>query len=116
MEFDEFRIVSTPQGARTVTSMSDIHDILVDNGLEEIANIVDANVQNRILGVEDELSKLQAEFASYEVQNEEYHDTIRDSAEMIQELIDKVNVSKRLNHSELVKRLTEIYNKLWEEV
>ena len=116
MEFDEFRIVSTPQGARTVTNMSDIHDILVDNGLEEIANIVDANVQNRILGVEDELSKLQAEFASYEVQNEEYHDCIRDSAENINEVINSILSSKRLNKSELVKRLEQIFNDLWKEV
>ena len=116
MEFDEFRIVSTPQGARTVTNMSDIHDILVDNGLEEIANIVDANVQNRILGVEDELSKLQAEFASYEVQNEEYHACIRDSAENINEVINSILSSTRLNKSELVKRLEQIFNDLWEEV
>lgn len=116
MLFDEFRIVSTPQGNKVVTSMPDVIDILVDNNLEEIVNIVDANVQNRILEVEDELSKLQAEFDSYEVRNEEYHDCIRDSAENINEVINSILNSKRLNKSELVKRLEQIFNDLWEEV
>lgn len=116
MLFDEFRIVSTPQGNKAVTSMPDVIDILVDNNLEEIANIVDANVQDRILEVEDELSKLQAEFDSYEVQNEEYHDCIRDSAENINEVINSILDSKRLNKPELVKRLEQIFNDLWEEV
>ena len=116
MEFEEGRVVSTPQGNKTVTSMSDVHDILVENNLEEIANLVDADVQNRLLEVEAELSDLQDEFDSYAVQNEEYHDCIRDSAENINEVINSILDSKRLNKSELVKRLEQIYDNLWEEV
>lgn len=116
MEFDECRVVSTPQGNKSVTSMSDVIDILVDNNLEEIANIVDDNVQNRLLEAEGKLSNLQDEFASYAVQNEEYHDCIRDSAENINEVINSILDSKRLNKSELVKRLEQIYNNLWKEV
>lgn len=116
MQFDECRIVSTPQGNRVITSMSDITDILVDNNLEELAGFVDDNVQNRVLSVEAELSNLQDEFDSYAAENEMYHDCIRDSAENINEVINSILDSKRLNKSELVKRLEQIHDNLWREV
>lgn len=116
MMLNECRVISTPKGSRTIIIEKDIYDILDENGLSEISSILNDNIETLLLDAKDEVSLLDDELASYESQNEVYHDTIRDSAEMIQELIDKVNVSKRLNHSELVKRLTDIYNKLWEEV
>lgn len=113
---EECRIVSTPNGYRTIRTKDDITEILAENGLSEISNVLNDNIETLLLDAKDEVSLINDELESYEFQNEAYHDTIRDSAEMIQELIDTVNDSKRLNHSELVKRLIEIYNKLWSEV
>lgn len=116
MKLNECRVVSTPKGSRTIISERDIYDILEENDLSEVSNLIHDNVEGILLDAEDRVNWIDDELASYESQNENYHDTIRDSAEMIQELIDKVNDSKKLNHSELVKRLTEIYDNLWEEV
>ena len=116
MEFEEGRIISTPQGDRVILSMSDLTDILDANGLHEISEFVSDNFNTKRLEVEAELLKLKDEFDSYAAQHEEYHDCIRDSAENINEVINSILDSKRLNKSELVKRLEQIFNDLWEEV
>ena len=116
MEFEEGRIISTPQGNKIILSMSDLTDILDANGLHEVSEFVSDNLNTKRLEVEAELSNLQDEFDSYAVQNEEYHDCIRDSAENINEVINSILDSKRINKSELVKRLEQIYNNLWKEV
>lgn len=116
MEFEEGRIVSTPQGNKVILSMSDLTDILDANGLHEVSEFVSDNLNTKRLEVEAELLNLQDEFDSYAAQNEEYHDCIRDSAENINEVINSILDSKRLNKSELVKRLEQIYDNLWKEV
>lgn len=115
MEFEEGRVVSTPQGNKVILSMSDLTDILDDNGLHGISEFVSDNLNTKRLEVEAELSNLQHEFDSYESQNKEYHDCIVDTANSLEELINSINDSKRLNKSELVKRLTELHENLWLE-
>lgn len=115
MEFEEGRVVSTPQGNKIILSMSDLTDILDANGLHEISEFVSDNLNTKRLEVEAELSNLQDEFDSYESQNEEYHDCIVDTANSLKEIINSINDSKRLNKSELVKRLTELHENLWAE-
>lgn len=116
MEFEEGRVISTPQGNKSILSMSDLTDILDANGLHEISEFVSYNLNTKRLEVEAELSNLQDEFDSYAAQNEEYHDCIRDSAENINELINSIYDSKRLNRLNLVNTLTDLFNRLWEEV
>ena len=115
MELDEKHIISTPKGYRTVSSLHDISDILDENDLSELKNIINSNIIILLSDKEELMQISNSELASYEAQNEEYHDTIRDSAEAIEELLDSINDSKRLNKSELVKRLTELYENLWSE-
>lgn len=116
MEFEEGRIISTPQGNKIILSMSDLTDILDDNGLHEVSEFVSDNLNTKRLEAEAELSNLQDEFDSYAAQNEEYHDCIRDTAEAILNILNGISNSKRLNKSELVKRLNQIFDNLWNEV
>ena len=116
MEFEEGRVVSTPQGNKIILSMSDLTDILDVNGLHEITEFISDNLNTKRLECEAELQKANDELDSYESQNEEYHDCILEAANAIEELVDSINDSKRLNKSELVKRLTEIHENLWMEV
>ena len=115
MEFEEGRVVSTPQGNKIILSMSDLTDILDANGLHEITEFISDNLNTKRLECEAELQNVKDELDSYEMQNEEYHDCIVDTANSIEEVINSINDSKRLNKSELVKRLTEIHESLWEE-
>lgn len=116
MQFEECRVVSTPQGNKAITSMTDVIDILVENNLKELASFVDDNIQYKILATEAELLNLKDEFDSYAAQNETYHDCIRDTAEAILNILNGISNSKRLNKSELVKRLNQIFDNLWNEV
>lgn len=116
MNLIEGRVVSTPQGYKALTKVEDITDILAENGLDEINAVIIDMADETSSRLSDELSCLEDEFTNYERQNDEYHDCILDNAEAIRELINKVNDSKRLNKSELVKSLTEIYDNLWAEV
>lgn len=116
MNLIEGRVVSTSQGYKALTKVEDITDILAENGLYEISAVVIDMADETSSNLSDELNCLKDEFMNYEQQNEIFHDCIRDNAEAIRELINKVNDSKRLNKSELVKSLTEIYDNLWAEV
>ena len=113
MEFEEVRVVSTPQGNKIILSMSDLTDILDANGLHEISEFLSDNLNTKRLEVEAELSNLQDEFDSYESQNEEYHDCIVDTANSLEEIINSINDSKRLNRLNLVNTLTDIFDGLW---
>ena len=114
--FTEYRVISTLQGNKTITSIADINNILADNNLEELVSIINAIVNDTALSAQAELSNLQDEFDSYEIQNEEYHDCIRDNADNITVVINSIHNSKRLNKSELVKRLIEIRDNLYSQV
>lgn len=115
MEFEEGRVVSTPQGNKIILSMSDLTDILDVNGLHEITEFISDNLNIKRLECEAELQNANDELDSYVMQNQEYHDCIVDTANSIEEVINSINDNKRLNKSELVKRLTEIHENLWEE-
>lgn len=114
--FTDYRVISTPQGNKVITSMKDVVEILNNNNLSELSEFIGVDVNNRILSAEANLVALQDEFDSYEMQNEEYHDCIRDNADNIAVVINSINNSKRLNKSELVKRLTEIHDNLYSQV
>ena len=116
MEFEEGIVVSTPQGNKSILSTSDLTDILDANGLHDISEVVSDNLNTRRLEVEAELSSLQDEFDSYEFQNEEYHDCIVDTANSLEEIINSINDSKRLNRLNLVNTLTDLFNRLWSVV
>ena len=113
MELDEKHIISTPKGYRTVSSLHDIADILDENDLSELKNLINSNIIILLSDKEELIRISNSELASYEAQNEEYHDTIRDSAEAIEELLDSINDSKRLNRLNLVNTLTDIFDGLW---
>ena len=115
MEFEEGRVVSTPQGNKIILSMSDLTDILDDNGLHGISEFVSDNLNTKRLECESELQNAYYELNSYKSKNEEYHDCIVDTANSLKEIINSINDSKRLNKSELVKRLTELHENLWSE-
>ena len=110
MELDEKHIISTPKGYRTVSSLHDIAD------LSELKNLINSNIVILLSDKEELIRISNSELASYEAQNEEYHDTIRDSAEAIEELLNSINDSKRLNRLNLVNTLTDIFNRLWDVV
>ena len=116
MELAEKHIISTPKGYRTVSSLHDIADILDENDLSELKNIINSNIIILLSDKEELMQISNSELASYEAQNEEYHDTIRDSAEAIEELLNSINDSKRLNRLNLVNTLTDLFNRLCDVV
>ena len=116
MELEEKHIVDTPKGYRTVSSLNDIGDILDENGLSELKNLINSNIIILLSDKEELIRISNSELASYEAQNEEYHDIIRDSAEAIEELLNSINDSKRLNRLNLVNTLTDLFNRLWSVV
>ena len=113
MEFEEGRVVSTPQGNKFILSMSDLTDILDANGLHDISEVVSDNLNTRRLECESKLQNAYDELNSYISQNEEYCDCIVDTANSLEEIINSINDSKRLNRLNLVNTLTNIFDGLW---
>lgn len=108
----EHRVIKTPNGYQTILDIESIHNILVENDLEEIWDILKEEREQYILDTGSSARLKDDELAGYEGQVELYHDIMLDTSDCLCDIISEIESGQRLNKKKLLERLIQIENNL----
>lgn len=112
----DFHVMTTKSG-RTFTPLStdDVVEVVRDEMGDEVADYVEEVVSDTVLEHDTAYTLLQDEFASYEADNEHWHNFVDDLSEEIEKLREKIENNK-LTKAKISIELWNIYEKMRKEL
>ena len=116
MSFCDFHTMQTKSGRLfTPLTINDVVEVIRDDMGDEVADYIEGCISDTALEYDTAYTLLQDEFASYEADNEQWHDFVDDLSEEIEQLREKIEDNK-LTKAKISIELYKIYEKMRKEL
>jgi len=109
-------VLKTPEGYVSVMSKQDVADIIEKYVSEDVAKYCLTRMLEYDKEVERGKMEFNSDFECLEFQNEEYHDTILEAHNSVEQLITKMESKSRWNKDKVISALIGIKDNLWNMV
>jgi len=116
MSYVDFHTIQTKSGrVFTPLTSDDVVDAVREEMGDDVANYIGEVISDTDLEHDTAYTLLQDEFASYEADNEHWHNFVDDLSEEIEQLREKIEDNK-LTKAKISIELFKIYSKMREEL
>lgn len=109
-------VLKTPDGYVSVISKADVADIIEKYVSEDVAKYCLTRMLEYDKEVERGKMEFNSDFECLEFQNEEYHDTILEAHNSVEQLITKMESKSRWDKDKVISTLIGIKDNLWNMV
>jgi len=113
---DEYPFLETPQGQILIMDDKDLYQIMERNISREFAEYIDARIEEVDTEAIYAEELAATDFRCMEMQNEQWHNFMLDVSDELEEVLDHILESKRINKEKIIRTLTSIIENITGEL